>query len=295
MKLNDVEGNCPVEHIEMSLMPTNADLIRFDNADMCSLCGSHSCEIIEDLMFEKDEFTEHQQTNIAFGVGDTIADTIGACMWCELGSSEDPQQCILTEPEAKTVDWARCDPLCNFETCDDIKILVAQHLMEHYKVAPENIPTYLGRFMVPLCYGCPATNKCYRYVRPESVVDDVAVDAAVDATGGDDVSGDGGGGDGDIDVGDVEQFSVAIQKWLEQNPGAVDIISATELKATKLKATHANFTLEGVVLSIAVAGLFVAFVVLVRRIRSHASTLQQPVLATPTPNTFTFHAHPQLL
>jgi hypothetical protein len=68
MKLKDVEGNCPMEHIEMSkpinpsspsLMPTNADLIRFDNAAMCSLCGSHSCESIEDLMFEKDEFTEH--------------------------------------------------------------------------------------------------------------------------------------------------------------------------------------------------------------------------------------------
>jgi hypothetical protein len=80
---------------------------------------------------------------------------------------------------------------------------------------------------------------------------------------------------------------------VERNPGAVDIISATELKATKLKATHAHVTSGGVVL--VVAGFFVAFVVLMRRIRSHASTLEQPVLATPTPNTFTFHAHPQLL
>ncbi len=81
------------------------------------------------------------------------------------------------------------------------------------------------------------------------------------------------------------------------------------LQATKLKAvvvslkTHANVTSEGALL--VVAGLLVEFVVLVRRIRSHATSLQQqqqqqqqqPVLATPTPKheSFTFHTHLQLL
>jgi hypothetical protein len=48
-------------------------------------------------------------------------------------------------------------------SCDGIKKLIVGHFLAKYTMEIEEVPEYIKRFMVPLCYGCDETSQCYRY------------------------------------------------------------------------------------------------------------------------------------
>jgi hypothetical protein len=141
----------------------------------CDLCGQRSCRSIEVLGFDRDDLTDHQSTDIAFGFDkgiipgshrDTVADTLGACIFCEIGNSSDPDQCVFTEPKKIVEHWPVCDPLCGWAKCEVIEDMVSEHFAKQYGVPEADMSKYLERFMIPLCYACPVTDLCHHYGVP---------------------------------------------------------------------------------------------------------------------------------
>jgi hypothetical protein len=132
----------------------------------CSLCGMHSCQEIEKLKFAYTSVNPTQRESIAFGFDKgviTVADTIGACIFCEDGVSADPHACIFTEPASLAQHWQVCDPLCEFTSCTDMKSLIAQHFMKSYSLGFDVVETYAERFMIPVCFSCPSNFPCSNY------------------------------------------------------------------------------------------------------------------------------------
>jgi hypothetical protein len=168
--------------------PTSMPTSMSDNPNACDLCGTRSCNQIEkqDLV-PWENLTTHQATQIAFGFDsglrpgsslDTVADTIGACIFCEVGSSRDPNQCIFTEPDEKVKHWKVCDPLCGWASCQDIQDMIAKHFIEGYNIPFEETVKYVERFMVPLCHACPAEYLCSGYGTTDDDDDDDAANQA---------------------------------------------------------------------------------------------------------------------
>jgi hypothetical protein len=131
----------------------------------CSLCSTASCYRIEaEAMLNNTESrllttatgAVSQLSAGAFGAGDTIAETISACIFCEEGDSTDPDSCIFVEPEAKAADWAVCDSICEFVTCASIQDIIMSHFLTHMDISVEKLPMYVHRFLYPLCYACLA-------------------------------------------------------------------------------------------------------------------------------------------
>jgi hypothetical protein len=141
-----------------------------DSNKACSpLCQQYSCDELEG------EFETNIQSgalgsgpsSFAFGSEHpsmtTIADTINACVFCEDGDSADHSQCIFTDPEKKAKHWRVCDPLCDWETCDEIEKLVSDRYTsarEARHILPHSVGTYVHRFVHPLCSGCSSASKC---------------------------------------------------------------------------------------------------------------------------------------
>jgi hypothetical protein len=163
----------------INIIPPGAQAVptRSPTPAPCELCQSHSCHEIEVLNFTEISLTSHQSKRIAFGfdqsidpgsVRDTVSDTIGACIFCEHGSSADASTCIFTEPEETAKHWPVCDPLCAFTTCTEIEDLISKHFLRDYtEIGFKNVQTYVERFMTPLCYACPSTYPCSHYGLPE--------------------------------------------------------------------------------------------------------------------------------
>jgi hypothetical protein len=86
------------------------DLETIDNFDPmhCNLCYENSCNEIENQEYELKHLNAHQEENIAFGFDagvDCVADTIGACIFCEEGDPRDPHQCVFTNPDETVKHW----------------------------------------------------------------------------------------------------------------------------------------------------------------------------------------------
>jgi hypothetical protein len=239
----DFATDCPVVPIELGVVPTDAPTTAptpmpttstptaaptqptqhptphpttmSDAPNACDLCGTRSCSQIEkqDLV-PWENLTTHQATQIAFGFDtglspgstkDTVADTIGACIFCETGSSRDPNQCIFTEPGEKVKHWKVCDPLCGWASCRDIKDLIAKHFIEGYHIAFDETVKYVERFMVPLCHACPAEYLCSRYGATDDDDDDDDNDAANQAEVEEIEQEEEGGGEGEEEEEEEEE------------------------------------------------------------------------------------------
>jgi hypothetical protein len=90
---SSINGGCPVEEIVVEVTKTEHS---------CDLCYHHSCDEIEKLEFDVSALNQHQRDSIAFGFDKlhfTSADTIGGCLFCEDGSSSNPNQCVFKQPE----------------------------------------------------------------------------------------------------------------------------------------------------------------------------------------------------
>jgi hypothetical protein len=141
-----------------------------DASVACMLCMHHSCDQIEEMEFEHvADFYDSQHVkmdfehDVAFGYDPgkkCVADTIGACIFCDLGNSSDPAMCIFTEPEETIKHWEACDPLCQFQTCDGIEQTIATHFLDEYKLNLHELDKYVARFMKPLCSACGPDAAC---------------------------------------------------------------------------------------------------------------------------------------
>jgi hypothetical protein len=182
---------CPVEKVTAALetaitekAPKKDTIASTDPEYRCDLCYQHSCTEIEETGFTMDILNNHQLRTIAFHAdtnGSTLGDTIGACVFCEGGDSGNPDQCVFKNPRKKAQHWPKCDPLCLYESCQNIDVMIGEHfitlLTAGYISSFDNISTYVDRFVSTLCSDCPSSAKC-RSFTPEELYADFDDDGA---------------------------------------------------------------------------------------------------------------------
>jgi hypothetical protein len=219
-----------------------------DLAEECALCAEHSCHEIENLFtntnysIAHNALTSHQTENIAFGGGSTVADTIGACLFCE-GPSEAADQCSFVRPEVKVRDWAVCDPICAYETCEELNQIVAVHFTEHLSVQVGDLGMYAHRFIYPLCFACdPVKSKCATNPRFDNMTG--AAEELLDSLGS-------------------HGAQAVLDLFREQVPGAAGVEVAIERKANKEKGREDAHSVSQWLLTAGWAGAAMVLVVCV--------------------------------
>jgi hypothetical protein len=124
-----------------------------DRFAMCDLCSSHSCIDIQQNRKIHEKLTDNQAHHISWS-NNTVADTLGACLFCE-ASSYNPDVCSFVQPEVRVNDWPVCDEMCAYSPCDNIADVISIHFKSYLGIDEEDLPMYVHRFVYPLCYACP--------------------------------------------------------------------------------------------------------------------------------------------
>jgi hypothetical protein len=125
----------------------------YETKGWCALCWAHSCQEIEAMEFNTNEFSAQQSSKIAWDIN-TYADTIGACLMCTADSA-DPTKCSFMQPTVQAEQWTVCDDMCAYFSCFGLEDEAAEQLnVLNFPVAA--IAKLSNRIVIPLCYGCHA-------------------------------------------------------------------------------------------------------------------------------------------